>query len=39
LLTARDSTKISAEAHHGLISQALKDVLFNGGGAAAPLPR
>ena len=40
LKSARDSTKLSAEAQHGLIAQVLKDVLFSsrpgaGGNAAA----
>jgi COP9 signalosome complex subunit 5 len=35
---ASDSTKISMEAHNGLISQVLKDALFNRSATGAPLP-
>ncbi|PWN20609.1 Mov34-domain-containing protein [Microstroma glucosiphilum] len=34
----RDGSKISAEAQHGLLTQVLKDVLFNRSGTTAPLP-
>lgn len=34
----RDGSKISAEAQHGLLTQVLKDVLFNRSGTGAPLP-
>ena len=33
-----DSTKLSMEAHNGLISQVLKDALFNRSSTGAPLP-
>ncbi|UZJ53565.1 hypothetical protein CBS101457_002885 [Exobasidium rhododendri] len=35
---ASDSTKISLEAHNGLISQVLKDALFNRSATGAPFP-
>lgn len=35
---ASDSTKISMEAHNGLISQVLKDALFNRAATGALLP-
>ncbi|CAO1630425.1 unnamed protein product [Jaminaea pallidilutea] len=35
----RDGNKLSNEVHHGLMTQVLKDVLFNRSSAGAPLPR
>ncbi|PWN92101.1 COP9 signalosome complex subunit 5 [Acaromyces ingoldii] len=35
---ANDGLKISMEAHNGLVSQVLKDVLFNKSATGAPLP-
>ncbi|CAO1630333.1 unnamed protein product [Sympodiomycopsis kandeliae] len=35
---ARDGKKISTEAQHGLLTQVLKDTLFNRSGTGAPLP-
>ncbi|PWN52586.1 Mov34-domain-containing protein [Violaceomyces palustris] len=34
----RDATKISVEAQHGLITQVLKDLLFNRSGTGVPMP-